>query len=221
MVRKILRLFVLCLVFGQRVLAGPESPETLAEGFLASVSDQRGSLFPSELVYPDNLAQLTDEQLVILRFMPAVRLFNRSDLKYRIAAANASRRHQGLDYPYPPSRVILISHANWQPDVPVLSLDITKIDGCWWIVVPKLSAELVEIVRTGIDRHELQVKELAARVPPGEIVRFREVMGAPGKYDLIEELAQRFNVSIEAAILFLSELKKLDEDEKTEKRVKD
>lgn len=201
----------LCLLLSQPIFAVLQSPEALAESFLNSVTSQRGTLFPSDLIYPGNLAKLPREQLTILSSNPAVHLFVRTDFKYRIAAAGATKRHEGLDYPFPPSHVIIISHINWRSNDPALSLDVAEIDGSWWIVVPILSAELVEIIRSGIARHDQQVDELEAKVSPDEVLRLTKVISSQGKYDLIEELACRFSISTGAAIIFLSKLRKSDE----------
>lgn len=211
MTKRFFGTILLCLCIARSCSAESASAEALAEAFMKAVTSQRGTLFPAELLYPDNLAALPDEQIGILGFMPAVRLFDREDLEYRIVPASASQRHQGLEYPYAPSHVIVITHAKWQREVPALSVDIAKLGGSWWIVVPKLSAELVELIKSGIVRHEQQVEELTKKVQPNDVRQFRQALNSPDKYRVIVEIVERFSVSREAAILFLSELKRMDE----------
>jgi hypothetical protein len=211
MIKRFFGIILVCLSVAKSCSAESVSAEALAEAFMKAVTSQRGSLFPAELIYPDNLAALPVEQIAILGFMPALRLFDREDLEYRIAPATSSKRHPGLEYSFPPSHVIVITHVKWQRDVPALSVDIAKLDGSWWIVVPKLSAEVVEIVKSGISHHEQQVEELTKKVQPNDVRPFKEALNGPDKYRAIVELVERFNVSREAAILFLSELKRMDE----------
>lgn len=207
MVRKFRLLFVLAAPCYS--LAGPvDQPFACAQQFAKEVikatTGKEGTRLPKELIYPQNLLALPSRQIELLRGVPAMPLFHESEFNFSIAAAGESERVEGVTYPFLASHRILVFFADDRAQTTVFSADIARLEGRWWVVVPILEPSMERLVADGLERVKSEVMKLEGAISMTELMRLKESLKENGKLSAIKAVTERFHVSNDAAMVYLS-----------------
>lgn len=184
-----------------------ESSDEFADELLIALFES-DKFVPLNLLFKECWDKIPLEQRNFLLSKPSLKIFNKEDFKYEITR-KSSDRSPYKKYCIEPTHEFKLYHLKRNPTISALELDLIKIDTKWKIIVPETSEEIFrgfeESYRNVLNEH----KNAKALLTEELILRWNTMVNSGGTmvYNAIDEVIIKYEVSWDAAVLVLIDVK--------------